>query len=208
MWCWAGRQKASTLPSYMPAWKFVWPSLLLRAWLQSLGHSHPACFFIPGSKGQLAHEQTGLLLRLWHPSTDHQILPTTSLLEKVKGSGFCCLGRERKRWRKHWSDLQAGFNPCQKVWSMENMSQHITKTEHIVISSSKLKQNSPPSQKDFVWDSPDLTKRALVRHTPYTVKISRLLMLFKYDQNRSILQVLSPKLPSLFTYNSDIPSGI
>lgn len=80
--------------------------------------------------------------------------------------------------------------------------------QNTVISSSKLKQNSPPSQKDFVWDSPDLTKRALVRHTPYTVKISRLLMLFKYDQNRSILQMLSPKLPSLFTYNSDIPSGI
>lgn len=144
------------------------------------------------------------------PVTSQHRPPNSSyyqLVRKVKGSSSCCLGRERKRWRKHWSDLQAGFNPCQKVWSTENMSQHITKTEHTVISSSKLKQNSPPSQ-DFVWDSPDLTKRALVRHTPYTVKISRLLMLFKYDQNRSILQMLSPKLPSLFTYNSDIPSGI
>lgn len=32
MWCRAGRQKASTLPSNMPAWKIVWSSLLLRTW--------------------------------------------------------------------------------------------------------------------------------------------------------------------------------
>lgn len=33
-------------------------------------------------------------------------------------------------------------------------------------------------------------------------------MLSEHDQNRSILQILSPKLPSLFTSDSDIPSEI
>lgn len=32
LWCWAGRLKASVLPSHMPVWRLVWSSLQLRAW--------------------------------------------------------------------------------------------------------------------------------------------------------------------------------
>lgn len=82
------------------------------------GPSIQPYFFIPGGKKQLAHAANTaacLLLCLWHPSTNHQNLPTTSLLEKVKGSGCCWVEWERKRWRKHGSNLKAGFNPCEAV---------------------------------------------------------------------------------------------
>lgn len=64
------------------------------------GTSIQPYFFMPASKKQLAHAANTaacFFLYLWHPSTNHQILPTTSMLEKVKGSGCCWVERERKR---------------------------------------------------------------------------------------------------------------
>lgn len=53
LWCRAVRHKASVMPSHTPAWKCVLSGLQLTTW--TMGHFHPAYFFVPGSKEQFAH---------------------------------------------------------------------------------------------------------------------------------------------------------